>query len=241
MNPTQHAPDIERRLRHTLHTVAETVTEHSHASEDVPAPARRKRAGRWRIAGIGAVAIPLAVVAGAAVNEGPEYVDAISAERVVASGSVDGSRYLLIETDRTGECGEPMTGVELVEEDENLFGGEWNTSGYQYGEYVSKRCNGRREPVVDATRYLNNPALFDQSGAQVGDSFVWVYSVHPDVEAVRVTAGDYSTDLKVYPVDGAGYAPWEMPTDLERFTSELIIDGRPVPGSRLERRAPQPM
>ncbi len=97
------------------------------------------------------------------VNEGPEYVDAIPPEQIVTSGEVDGSRYLLIESDRTGECGEPYEGVELVEEDENLLGSEWNTTGYQYGEQVTKRCEWRHEPANDTTRYLKNPSLFDQS------------------------------------------------------------------------------
>ncbi len=59
------------------------------------------------------------------------------------------------------------------------------------------------------------------------------------MDTVRITSGDYTKDLDIYTVDGAGYAPWEIPTDLERFTSELIIDGQVVPGTRLERRTPE--
>ena len=151
------------------------------------------------------------------------------------TGSVDGSRYLLVESDRTNECGDPVTGVELVEERKNLLGSEWNTSGHEYGEYTETTCGY----VIDTTRYLKNPALFDDSGAKVGDSFVWVYAVHPDVDAVRITSGDYTKDLKVYEVDGAGYAPFEIPDDLDEYTSELLIDGQVVPGSREEQSVPR--
>ena len=241
MNSTQQPPELEDRLRHTLRTVAATVTDESLAvTAPTAASAARKRRRAWHIGiGVGAVAVPLAFAAAAVVNEGPEYVDAIPPEQIVASGEVDGSRYLLIESDRTGECGEPYEGVELVEEDENLFGSEWNTTGYQYGEQVTKRCDGRLESVNDTTRYLKNPTLFNHSGARVGDSLIWIYAVHPDVDTVRITSGDYTKDLDVYAVDGAGYASWEIPTDLERFTSELIIDGQVVPGSRLERSIPE--
>lgn len=115
-------------------------------------------------------------------------------------GSVDDSRYLLVESDRTDECGQPVTGVELVEEKKNLFGSERNTTGYEYGEYTETDCG----VVNDPSRYLKNPALFNSSGAGVGDSFVWACAVHPDVTAVRITSGDYTRNLEVYEIDGAG-------------------------------------
>ena len=174
-------------------------------------------------------------IAGAYVQDGPEYVDTIAPDRIVASGSVDGSRYLLVESERTDECGNPVTGVELVEEDENLLGSEWNTSGYEYGEMVERSCGY----VNDATRYLADPSLFSDSGVEVGDSFVWVYAVHPDVDTVRITSGDFTEYLRVHEVDGAGYAPFEVPADLDSYTSELLIDGQPVPGSVEEQQVPR--
>lgn len=227
MNDIQTSAVVEQRLRHTLHAVAETVTEESLAVNPRPKGPRKTRR-RWRIAiGVGVVAIPLTLAASATLREGPEYVDTIPPERIVMTGSVDGSPYLLIESDRTNECGQPVRGVELVEEKENLLGNEWNTSGYEYGEYIEKKCGY----VVDTSRYLKSPALFNLSGTEVGKSLVMVYEVHPDVDTVRITSGDYTKDVKIFEVDGAGYAPFEVPKDMNEFTSELLIDGHVVPDS----------
>ena len=191
------------------------------------------------------IAVPVVLAASAYLNEGPEYVKPIPPERVVMTGSVDGSRYLLVESDRTDECGQPVTGVERVEERENLVGSEWNTSGYEYGEHrdmgtgtgtetdaATKTDTDCGSVINDTSRYLKNPALFTDGGTVVGNSFVWVYAVHPDVDTVRITSGDYTKDLRVYEVDGAGYASFEIPKNMKEYTSELLIDGRVVPGSR---------
>ena len=236
MNGTQTPETIEQRLRHTLHSVAGTVTEDAFATTTPSAVTRKPHHRRRIAAGVGAVAIPLALAASAFIRQGPEYVDTIPPESIVMTGSVDGSRYLLVESDRTNECGDPVTGVELVEERKNLLGSEWNTTGHEYGEYTDTECGY----VIDTTRYLKNPALFGDSGSEVGDSFVWVYAVHPDVDAVRITSGDYTKDLKVYEVDGAGYAPFEIPKDMNEYTSELLINGQVVPGSQEERQLHRP-
>lgn len=235
MNDTHDKQGIEQRLRHDLHTVADTLTEDAFAT--APQRERRPRRNRRLALSVGALAVPLALAAGAYVQDGPEYVDTIAAERIVATGSVDGSRYLLIESDRTDACGQPVTGVELVEERKNLLGSEWNTTGYEYGEYVDTGCGG---VVIDTARYLKDPALFTDSGAEVGDSFVWIYAVHPDVDTVRITSGDYTKDLRVYEVDGAGYAPFEIPENIDEYTSELLIDGQVVPGSTEEQEVMRP-
>lgn len=236
MNAAHDDQDLEHRLRSSLRTVADTVTHETLATSPPRARARTSRHGRRVALVVTALAVPAALAAGAFVQQGPEYVDTIAPERIVMTGSVDGSRYLLVESDRTDACGRPVTGVELVEERENLLGSEWNTSGYEYGEHVERDCGA----VLDAARYLRDPALFNDSGVEVGDSFVWVYAVHPDVDTVRITAGDDTTDLRVYEVDGAGFAPFEIPADLEEYTSELLIDGRVVDGSREEQTVPQP-
>ena len=210
---------LGQRLRRDLATLAGTVT------EDLPAPARRRPSRRRRLAiGAGVLAVPVALAAGAVVRHGPEYVDTIAPERIITSGSVDGSRWLLVESDRTDECGEPVTGVELVEERKNLVGSEWSTTGYSYGDETD--CLGH-----DPSAWLRDPARFGDSGAQVGDSFVWVYAVHPTVTAVRVEADGRTTEVAVHDVDGAGYAAYEVPAGVTSWRSELVTDGGVVPGS----------
>jgi hypothetical protein len=225
MTKTPNTEEIAQRVRLTLSTVAATLTADSVESpEPSRQPGRSKR--RWRIGlGLGIVAIPLAFAASTFVNQGPEYVDTIPAQDIIVEGSVDGSRYLLIETSRTDNCGQPVTGVELVEEKENLIGSEWNTTGIEYGE--PNECGG----ITATDRYLADPSLYTDGGSVVGDSSVWTWAVHPSVTAVRITADDYSKNLPVYSVDGAGYALFEIPEAMREYAAELIVDGQVVPGS----------
>lgn len=238
MTTTLNTEELEQRVRHALATVAATVTEESVGSSARSRQARRLKR-RWRIGlGIGVAAIPLTLAASSLVHRGPEYVDTIPREDIIITGSVDGSRYLLRETRRTDKCGQPVTGVELVEEKKNLIGSEWNTTGAEYGEpnELSDACG--RATAID--RYLADPALYNDGGAEVGDSFVWLWAVHPDVTTVRITAEDYTKDLPVYPVDGAGYALFEIPEDTHEYTAELLISGQVVPGSAEEHTVPTP-
>lgn len=215
---------LDQHLRHVLQTVANTVT-----PEQSTAPAgrpngrpdhRRRRIGLV----IGTAAIPVALAAGAFLKSGPEYVDQIPRESIIVEGSVGGSEYLLVETRRTA-CGQPAKGVELVEESENLLGSEWNTMGAEYGEPGVDECG------ANTKRYLANPALVSDGGTEVGDSMVWVWAVHPDVTGVRITTSADVEDLPVHTVDGAGYALFEVPKDVEMYTAELLINGDVVPGS----------
>jgi hypothetical protein len=218
---------VEQRLRSTLRAVADTMT----APDRVPGASvvpgtqhapRRRTHPRVGLA-VGVTATALALAAAAYVRSGPEYVDDIPRDSIIVEGSVDGSEYLLVET-RRNACGRPAKGVELVEERENILGGEWNTIGEEYGERIDE-CR------VDTTGYLANPALFNDSGTEVGDSLVWLWAVHPDVTTVRITTPDSTTDLPVYPVDGAGYALYEVPDDVNTYTAELVINGEVVAGS----------
>jgi len=234
MNDTRPARDpFEQRLRHDLKVLAGSLSGEPVPHAEPSRIRRRKRVVALTV-GLAVVVVP-AVAAARALNDGREFVDTIAPNRIVVEGSVDGSRYLLIETDRTDECGNPVTGVELVEERENLFGAEWNTTGYQYGETDDTECGH----VNDTTRYLKDPALFTDSGAEVGDSFVWVYAVHPDVTTVRIRSGDFTDDLRVHEVDGAGYAAFEIPDGMSEYTSELLIGDQVVPGSAEVQRVPR--
>jgi hypothetical protein len=216
-------PQLDQHLRHVLQTVASTVTAEEGAA---PAPDSNRRTNhRRRRIGlvIGAAAVPVVLAAAAHLRSGPEYVDQIPPESIIVEGSVDGSEYLLVESRRT-ECGHPVKGVELVEESENLLGSEWNTIGEEYGERIDE-CR------VDTERYLANPALFNDGGTEVGDSMVWIWAVHPDVTGVRITTTGDVQNLRVHTVDGAGYALFEVPKDIETYTAELLINGEVVPGS----------
>jgi len=217
---------LEDRIRDTLRAVAETVTEDGVHRRGA---ARRRRA--WLVVGV-AVAAPALLAAAAYVRSGPEYVDTIPPSTIIAVGEVGGDRYLLVESRRT-ECGRPVTGVELVEEDENLLGSEWNTVGSRYGEYI-----GTDPCSFSTARFLADPALYDDGGTAVGDSFVWLWAVHPDVTAVRVTVGGSSEDLETYAVDGAGYALYEVPKGLGSYTAELVIGDEVVPGTQEVQRVP---
>lgn len=225
---------VEDQIRQTLHAVAQTVTE-TPTPEAAPAAAPHRARGRrrrkWSLVA-GAAVLPAAVAAATLVHTGPEYVDTIPANTVIVRGDLGGDRYLLAETRRT-ECGRPATGVELVEEDENLLGSEWNTTGVEYGERTGD-CG------VDTSRYLANPAMYNDGGTPVGDSFVWLWAVHPDVTAVRVTSGGSSEDLPVHAVDGAGYALYEIPAGLRSYTAELLIGDEVVPGTTEVHRVPTP-
>ncbi|WP_182378733.1 hypothetical protein [Nocardioides sp. WS12] len=215
---------LEDRIRRTLHAVADTVTDAPSPIHAPPVPERKRSRWKWPLV-VGAVAVPLTLAAGAHLRSGPEYVDAIPKDTIVLKGEVDGSSYLLAESRRTSTCGEPVPGVEFVVEDKNLLGSEWNTSGLTYGAGSADGCD------LDTASYLANPALFNDGGTLVGDTFVWVWAVHPDVTAVRVTADGLSVDVPTHRVDGAGYAVYEVPKDLTSYTSELLVGDVVVPGS----------
>jgi len=89
-------------------------------------------------------------------------------------------------------------------------------------------------------RYLADPALYNGGGSEVGDSFVWLWAVHPDVTAVRITAEGSSEDLPVYAVDGAGYALYEIPSDITTYTAELLIGDDVCPARPRYSASPSP-
>lgn len=221
---------LEIRIRLALQTVAGTIN-----PDDAPGPAGRSPR-RWRrlaIAGGVAIGVPTALAAGAILRSGPEYVDTIPESTIVVRGEVGGSEYLLVESRRT-DCGKPIGGVELIETRDNLLGSEWSTTGHQYGVPVPD-CG-----QYDPTPWLKNPALHDSSGSEVGDSFVWVWSVHPKVTAVRITTDTGVRHLPVHAVDGAGYAVFEIPRGLDEYRAELMIGDEVVPGSVEEKVVPVP-
>ena len=151
----------------------------------------------------------------------------------VLRGDIDGDSYLVVESRRTHcEGQEQVTGIEVVEEDENILGSEWNTVLYSYADVGGGGCR----PAMAA--WLRDPALSSSGGSEVGGTFLWVWAVHPDVTSVRITTDDDVVDLAPYSVDGAGYALYEVPKDVETYTVELMIGDSPVPGTREEKQVP---
>jgi hypothetical protein len=230
MSPKQLTDEqLDQHLRRCLHAVATSI-------EDAPAAAtagRSRRRGRRILFGIGAIAIAVPVAAGAIVRFGPEYVDQIPPDNVIVTDSLDGERYWMVEAFHPDQCGRTL-GVELVVEDRNIIGREWSTTGYTYGEPAPLIKDGRDVGScgTDTTDALANPALTYSSGTNVGDGMVWVYAVHPDVTALRLTL-DHSRaqQVPVHPVHGAGYAVIELPEGTKTYTIELLANGEVVPGS----------
>ncbi len=222
--------ELDQHLRRTLRAVAATVEAEARAT---PRPRRRPR--RRLMVGLGAIAVAAPLAAGAVIGFGPEYVDQIPPDNVIVAGSVDGDRYWMVESFHTDACDQPTPGVELVVEQSNIIGREWNTQGVSYGETPASGCG---QDVSDA---LADPSLSYSGGSFVGDTFLLLYAVHPDVTAVRVTTDSATQEVEVHRLDGAGYAVFEVPPETTQYTVELLIDGDVVPGSTQTRAVPEPL
>jgi len=222
--------ELDHHVRRTLQAVAATIAE---APSTARSAALRRR-GRRILLGLGAIAVAAPLAAGGLIGFGPEYVDELPPGNVITTGILDGERYWMVESFHQDSCGQPMPGVELVVEKQNIIGQEWSTTGYSYGEPIARARNGRemRTCGYDTSQALANPAISFSSGAQVGDAMIWVYAVHPDVTALRVTIDGATEEVPVYPVDAAGYALIELPEATESYTVDLLINDDVVPGSR---------
>ena len=227
---------IEDRVRRTLHTVAETYV-------GAPAPVRARRARPWRLA-LGAVAVAGAVTAGVVLNQGPEYVDRIPPADFLAAGDVEGSRYWLVENDRTDSCGKPMTGVELIAEQNNVVGQEWNTVGADFGDpriIEGERHGDVREAIacgMDTRSALAHPERAELGGIEVAGRMLVLGVVHPDVTDVRATVSGDPVTVEIHRVDGAGYFVLEAGRPGSSYTIELVGGGGVLPGSHVQKTVP---
>ncbi len=211
--------ELSERIRTSLRAVAGSV---DGAAVPRARPARRRLRPLYVAVGAAAAVVPLA--AAAVVLTGPEYVDRIPPQHPILAGEADGGRYWLVENTRTDECGQPVTGVELIQEEDNFVGSEWNTTGHGYGDDTT--CGN-----YDPKAWLPHPERFAWSGAFDGDTFLAVYSVNPAVDAVRVTVdGGRTHDVPVVRADGAGFAVVELPEGAP-YHSVLVADDEVVPGS----------
>ncbi|HZA30123.1 MAG TPA: hypothetical protein VE462_01210 [Propionibacteriaceae bacterium] len=225
--------ELHQHLRRTLHAVAATIAEPPSTATSA-APHRR---GRRILLGLGAIAVAAPLAAGGLFGLGPEYVDELPPGNVITTGILDGERYWMVESFHRDSCGQLMPGVELVVEERNIIGQEWSTTGYSYGEPIEVARNGLEVRVCgyDTTQALADPAVSFSSGAQVGDAMIWIYAVHPDVTALRVTIDGAAQAVPVHPVDAAGYALIELPESTKSYIVDLLINDDVVPGSRKTR------
>lgn len=116
MTNTLLEPELDQHLRRTLRAVAATI-------EDEPTAATRKRRpSRRTLVSLGAVAVAVPLAAGAIIGIGPEYVDTIPPDNVIVADSLDGIRYWVVESFHTDECDNPLAGVEIVIEEDNIIG-----------------------------------------------------------------------------------------------------------------------
>lgn len=216
MTTLDHDPELDQRLRRTLAAVAATV------DEDL-SPVRKPRRRHRRLAiaaGATIAAVPLA--AGAWVQFGPEYVDRIPPANPIISGSLDGERYWVVDSFHTDSCDQPMPGVELIIEESNILGQEWNTHGVAYGEPGTDDCGLRQPADPSATYYYD-------AGSQVGGGMVWMGALHPDVDQVRIALGGGDAfDADVFAHEGDSYYVLEVPPGTDSWTIDYLIDGQVV-------------
>jgi hypothetical protein len=227
-------PELDRRLRRTLHAVAETVEDASDVAAFAPPTRRRRRRRVLVAAGCGLAGVPLAAFMYGRLTS--EYVQELPPPGVIQSGEIDGVRYWLVESFHEDVCGQQMPGVEIVSAARNQVGSEWNTGGIAYGEPddSSPGC-----PAVDPTTWLADPTRAEVAWMRLGEepgdrseSGPWgaMIAVHPTVRSVTVQADGRpeqrvpTTPLPDDPT-GARYAVAALPEDTGRVTVSVSAAG----------------
>lgn len=219
--PLDHEHEMDQHLRRTLATIAATV--HEASPEDMaPAPRRSRRRRRLLTgAGVTIAAIPLA--AAAVVRFGPEYVDKIPPANPIISGSLDGERYWVVDGRDIPECDGSPSGVELIAEEDNVVGQEWNTFGYVFGEPTKNGC---------APQLASDPpgyTYYSDGGSMVGDGMLWIGALHPDVDQVRVSLSEGEPfDAETFEHEGGLYYLLEVPPGTTTFIVDYLVDGEVV-------------
>lgn len=214
-------PELDQQLRRTLAAVAATVTEAE--VRDAAQPTVRPRRRRRLFVGVGAglAAIPLA--AAAVVGFGPEHVDRLPPADPILSGSIGGEKYWIVDGRDIPRCEGHPSGVEVIAEDSNVVGQEWNTVGYFFGSPAANGC----APVSahDAPDYT----YWSDGGQVVGDGMLWAGALHPDVDEVRVSfEGAAPFDADTFTHEGGTYFAVEVPSDTATFTVDYVADGEVV-------------
>lgn len=226
MTTLDHDPELDQRLRCTLAAVAATV------DEDL-SPVRKPRRRHRRLAiaaGATIAAVPLA--AGAWVQFGPEYVDRIPPANPLISGSIDGERYWVVDGRDDPACKGSPSGIEVIAEEDNVVGQEWNTVGYVFGEPSANGCAPN-----EATNPPEHTYDYD-GGSAIGDGMLWAGALHPDVDQVRVSFdGGDPFEADVFAHEGGSYYVLEVPPGTDTWTIDYLVDGQvvaPPPGDAQE-------
>lgn len=213
--------ELDQHLRRTLAAVADTVQEGPTAS---PAQSPRKPRRRRRlIVGTGAAIAAIPLAAAAVVGFGPEHVDRLPPANPIVTGSLDSERYWVVDGRDIPRCEGHPSGIEVIAEDSNIMGQEWNTFGYFFGEATGD--GGCAPRVIDEP-----PAYtyYSDGGQVVGDGMLWVGALHPDVDQVRASLGDEPFDVDTFQHEGGNYFVLEVPSDTASFKVEYLVDGTTV-------------
>lgn len=217
MNTLDHDPELDQRLRRTLAAVAATVEEDASLVEKP----RRSHRGLAIAAGVTIAAVPLA--AGAWVQFGPEYVDRIPPANPIIGGSLDGERYWVVDGRELSRCEGSPSGIELIIEENNLVGQEWNTTGAVFGSVSADGCaSGRGGEPADT--------YYHDGGVTVADGMLWMGALHRDVDGVRVSLeGGDPFDVDTFEHEGGTYYLLEVPSGTATFTLDYLVEGEAVP------------
>lgn len=216
-----HNKPLDEHLRRTLAAVAATVEEAADDASPTPAPIPpRSRRRRRLLIGAGVTIAAIPVAAAAIVRSGPEYVDQIPPPNPIISGSLDGERYWVVDGRESPGCEDSPSGIELIAEQSNLVGQEWNTAGVFFGEPTADGC-APRQPT-DPPDYT----YFSDGGTRIGDGMLWKGALHPDIDQVRVTLGnDEPFDAETFEHEGGTYYVLEVPPGTTIFTVDYLVDG----------------
>lgn len=224
--PLDHEHKLDQHLRRTLAVVAATV--HEDSAADSGAVPRRSRLRRRLLTGAGVTIAAIPLAAAAVVQFGPEYVDRIPPANPIISGNLDGERYWIVDGRISPRCAGSPSGIELIAEENNILGQEWNTVSAFFGESTQDGCNTRRIDVPPAYTYDYD------GGTMVGDGMLWMGALHPDVDQVRVSLdGGEPFDATTFEHEGRTYYVQEVPPDTATFTIDYVVDGEvlePLPG-----------
>lgn len=214
--------ELDQHLRRTLAAVAATVVEGSTSNAAQPARRPHRRRGLFVGVGAGLAAIPLA--AAAVAGFGPEHVDRLPPAHPIVSGSVGDEKYWIVDGRDSSQCEGHPSGIEVIAEDSNVIGQEWNTVGYVFGEPTPGwGCAplAANEPPAHTYYY--------DGGQTIGGGMLWAGALHPDIDEVKVSfEGGAPFDADTFTHEGGTFFAVEVPPDTATFTVDYLADGEVV-------------